>query len=434
MAIANTIVGFDQLRGLGGSGFEALQPSSARTTKPFDPTPTEAAEFGKALTELRRVQRHPDVLSAPQNQMASLLQSFIAGFCNSAGKVESISLDSKEAKFDNNDWLGWAGSFLSWWRGIKPHPWLPTSFEIQTIPDRTRIALLGDWGTGMYGAPDCARSIERNSPYSLIVHLGDVYYSGTDDEVEQRFLAPWPRVNGAVSRALNSNHEMYSGGYAYFDTTLKRFQQQSSCFVAQNTNWTIIGLDTGYLEHDLSEMQLDWLSKILEKTGTRRAILLSHHQPFSQLDDQGPKLCEKLDRWLRGGRIHAWYWGHEHRCVLYDQHPHWGLYGRCIGHSGYPYFRDDLHSATLTEALVKESAAWYRLAPTADSPGCFILDGENSYLGDHRANYGPNGYLTLELTETDAIETVQAPNGNVLRRVQLPGVGEKAEGPPDGHN
>ena len=30
-------------------------------------------------------------------------------------------------------------------------------------------------------------------------------------------------------------------------------------------------------------------------------------------------------------KIFAWYWGHEHRCALYDQHPKWGVFGRCIG-------------------------------------------------------------------------------------------------------
>jgi len=34
--------------------------------------------------------------------------------------------------------------------------------------------------------------------------------------------------------------------------------------------------------------------------------------------------------------ITAWYWGHEHDCIIYDRHPETGMLGRCIGHGGIP--------------------------------------------------------------------------------------------------
>ena len=55
MAIANTIVGFDQLRAIAGSGLELKVPAAGQQ---FDPTPAEAAEFGIALAELHRAQKH----------------------------------------------------------------------------------------------------------------------------------------------------------------------------------------------------------------------------------------------------------------------------------------------------------------------------------------------------------------------------------------
>ena len=93
------------------------------------------------------------------------------------------------------------------------------------------MALLGDWGTGLYGAVPCAESIRRDGGrFDLLMHLGDVYYSGTRREVRERFLNVRPFREDAVNRFINSNHEMYSGGHAYFRDTLPTFGQESSYF------------------------------------------------------------------------------------------------------------------------------------------------------------------------------------------------------------
>src|SRR5439155_9589200 len=105
--------------------------------------------------------------------------------------------------------------------------------------------------------------------YQLLVHLGDVYYAGTQDEVENRFLSLWPRRVGAINRAANSNHEMYSGGYGYFDQTLRRFGQSSSVFALQNDHWLLVGLDTAYAEHDLAHRQAEWLANLVADSGDR---------------------------------------------------------------------------------------------------------------------------------------------------------------------
>jgi hypothetical protein len=62
---------------------------------------------------------------------------------------------------------------------------------------RLRVGLLGHWGTRLYGAPVSVRSIERDGRYDLLLHLGEVYYSGTEKEVQELFLDRWPKVPGA---------------------------------------------------------------------------------------------------------------------------------------------------------------------------------------------------------------------------------------------
>ena len=49
-------------------------------------------------------------------------------------------------------------------------------------------------------------------------------------------------------------------------------------------------------------------------------MLLSHHQLFSAFGGQGEKLQNRLETVLETGRIDAWLWGHEHRCVVYEPH------------------------------------------------------------------------------------------------------------------
>jgi hypothetical protein len=204
-------------------------------------------------------------------------------------------------------------------------------FELGT---QTRIAMVGDWGTGTGPARAVAEQIKARNP-DHVIHLGDVYYSGTEREVEDRFLKIWRELQiPAQFWALNSNHEMYSGGHGYFKKTLKEFKQPASYFSLENEHWRIIGLDSGYVDHNFNKEQVEWLSAQLDASPVK-TILLTHHQLFSAFQEGGERMEEKLDEFLRDGRIFGWFWGHEHKCIVYQ--PHKNLKARCIGHGGIPY-------------------------------------------------------------------------------------------------
>jgi hypothetical protein len=382
--------------------------------------PAESARMlsglGAALKKLEEADKNPGVLISPDHRVASLLQAFLAERANETGQLQELPMGGKEAKFDNNDWLGWAGSFFTWWRKIKPHPFLTAAADPEAIDNTLRVAMLGDWGTGLYGAPVCARTIEQDPKgYKLAVHLGDVYYAGNKGEVQERFLDLWPRNDGATNRALNSNHEMYTGGHAYFSLTLQRFGQAASYFAFQNDHWVLVGLDSGYKEHDLAGEQAGWLRNIIDNAADRKIILMSHHQPISRLESQGPNLVEKLGEFLNARKIFAWYWGHEHRCLLYDKHPAWDMFGRTVGHGGFPYFRDDISALSEEPGL----PGWYRLGSNNMVPGGLLLDGPNEHVKDHEDKYGPNGYMFLEFDGPHLNEILQDPSGNVIYERQL---------------
>lgn len=227
----------------------------------------------------------------------------------------------------------------------------PAILEEELRPD-VRLVIVGDWGTGIERAlkvrDRIAEELQRGLDAHLqqhVIHLGDVYYSGWEDEYRSRFLEPWPVPAGERERigswTLNGNHDMYSGGHGYFDTCLTdgRFapQQQSSWFRMDTPAWRIVGLDTAWQDGDLQEPQAEQVAEWAARAGGRRLLLLSHHQLLSAYSHPIPELGSKLAPVLQGPGVDAWFWGHEHRCVLYtaDQ----GVRnGRCIGHGGVPEY------------------------------------------------------------------------------------------------
>jgi hypothetical protein len=203
------------------------------------------------------------------------------------------------------------------------------------LADVANIAIVGDWGGGNQAAQAVAEQIKKLKP-DHIIHLGDVYYAGTPKEVKDRFLKYWPTpAEPGLSFALNSNHEMYSGGYGYFDVTLKQFKQPASYFSLENKNWRFIGLDTGYVDHDLNKEQVDWLTAQF-KGNNPRTILLSHHQLFSAYENTNTDhLTGRVQPFLDAEQIYGWIWGHEHLCVVFK--PYLGIKAVCLGNGCFPY-------------------------------------------------------------------------------------------------
>jgi hypothetical protein len=211
---------------------------------------------------------------------------------------------------------------------------------------------------------------------------------------------------------------MYTGGYAYYDQTLKKFGQKASYFALQNDHWLLVGLDSAYKEWELANDQVAWLKNLIQNAGNRRVMLFSHHQPFSWKETPNSKLQSTMGELLTQKRIFGWYFGHEHRCMIYDQHPVFGVYGRLVGHSGYPYFADHTDAGSIVKNGPQDSVL-RRLEMKNMVPGGLILEGPNPYIPKHENEYGPNGYMTLEIDGEHLNEIVQMPDGSVIYEKQL---------------
>lgn len=249
------------------------------------------------------------------------------------------------------------------------HPFNPVPAR-REITDSARIVVVGDWGTGIPRARAVAGFMADEISGALaagrqahVVHLGDVYYSGTHEEVDRHVLASglWPVTNqqaggGVTSWSLNGNHDMYGGGHGYYERLLtdQRFAAQrspdgatTSFFELLTPSWQFLALDTSWDPEVLAtghagvlqDPQAEFAAKLAAEArdAGRKLVLLSHHQlvsVYSQVD-VGPVLPAKLKPVLDSGQVTAWLWGHEHRCMGFT-----GVNGvkfaRCIGHGGVP--------------------------------------------------------------------------------------------------
>lgn len=411
------------------TGNEAVANISEAAQQDAEASPVEKAAvmaaMGKILNELRKAQNETgaEVLVTAQHGPASRLQSLIASGEAANLKLEPLASGGLEAKFDTQDWFGWATVAWAKLKHLKPHPLVrPKSALPQSFPDRGRVALLGDWGTGLYGAPEIAKAVRADpDPFDLLLHLGDVYYSGSEREIQRRFLDLWPSRPGAISRALNSNHEMYSGGEPYFKKTLPQFGQAASYFAFQNRHWLLVGLDVAYRDHAIDDPQVEWLKKLLAQAGDRKVVLFSHHQLYSHFESQGAKLFNHpgFGAILRSKRIFAWYWGHEHRCSIFEQpDPTFGLLGRCIGHSGMPFSRARTRNLPLAKEKLYERAEWRRSpAQTFGGnplPNVVVLEGKNELIKGEEDKFSPHGYAVLLFDGRALIEQVRDPFGHVI--------------------
>ena len=246
--------------------------------------------------------------------------------------------------------------------------------------DSIKIAIIGDWGTGDFDASTgydpaawVLQAVENLQP-DYVIHLGDVYYAGTElryppGEEAANFLELWPKSFNGKSFTLNSNHEMYGGAQGYFNIALNRSDTSKSPFSIQNGfsyfalefgNWVLVGLDAAYndtstlymqggIGTDTSDPQVTFLNSIAQTYAGKQIILFSHQTGMSTdgttITDptSGEDLFPLLSQLQATGLMpDYWYWGHVHLGIVYgDQSVVTTTTGgktqaRCVGHSAIP--------------------------------------------------------------------------------------------------
>jgi hypothetical protein len=259
---------------------------------------------------------------------------------------------------------GWQEATAEWLEHIilGKHHFSTTPATIPIPPD-VQIALAGDWGTGDWRttsnpAPSTkVRTRMEILQPQLTIHLGDVYYAGTEKAELDFLVNRWPK--GSIgSLALNSNHEMYSGAAAYFKAISNSpFERQQGCsyFALENNDWVIVGLDSAYYSDEEGlyrdgalfpsdgghQEQLDFLSaQVASATKeNKKVIIMTHHNGLAQDGSSQTKLWSQvMSAFPTDSSPAYWYWGHVHAGVVYQPQKNGAatVLCRCCGHGGLP--------------------------------------------------------------------------------------------------
>lgn len=293
---------------------------------------------------------------------------------------DEMALVKSEWVDNDCDVLGWMQAVDAWlayyWDGKEPQYNPPSGSDPQpfALPAPAvsggplRVGILGDWGTGQAEAVAVLAQLMALHP-DVVIHVGDVYYAGTEDEQTNNFLQLVRDARAAAGCSapvytLPGNHDYYSGGAAFYgmipqlnDGVAGASTQQHSFWCLRNDAWQLQGMDTGYYDSDLLHVGRDtthlrtdeaaWHQAQLQSAGGRQVILFSHHQLFSAFEQinqawQNPALLQNLQSWQQaaGFNLAAWFWGHEHLLEIYQVPGSLPVLGRCVGNSAFPTFTD----------------------------------------------------------------------------------------------
>ena len=337
-----------------GKGFEELTPE--------EPLPTEKELFKGAGP------------GSPAEGCAHAVIDLLFG-----GFRERIRAVAVLSPFGNCDagWLKVIASYYEyvWFGGKIPYVAAESASDsaLDTLPERCQIGILGDWGTGTPTAQEVlqqlqkCRQSESDVPFVLL-HLGDVYYSGTGLEFSQFKQGIRQCFATEPVFTLAGNHDMYSGGSAYYqcvrdlnDGTANAINTSFFCLRIRFCQF--LAMDSGLHVRDpfevsssltyLEPSEIKWHRQQLESAGNRKVVLLSHHQPFSAFSAVGKDQNNNevyVNRGLLNAfngkgldpagedflpNVAAWFFGHEHNTIFYQ--PFEGVKrARCMGSSAIP--------------------------------------------------------------------------------------------------
>jgi Calcineurin-like phosphoesterase len=329
-----------------------------------------------------------------------------------AAKFLLAELDQNQAKSDlyagelrkaECDGIGWAECLTTYLGykvlGEKP-PYRPNQNVVVDLGTKSRIAIIGDWGTGDDVSINVLKEVAKLNP-EILLHLGDVYYAGTQSEAKANFLDICQSVlPGIPLYTLCGNHDMYSGGGGYY-WLLDQIGQKASYFCLENDNWMFLAMDTGF--HDNNPFNVDtnmtqlvsqtgwseaaWHLEQIKNIGNRKLVLLSHHQLFSpfasvgSVDDKAYAYNPNLYAVFKDTipKVEWWFWGHEHTLGIFPEYMALKR-GRCVGASAVPVFKDQQSYApcpTQLETLNGTMPTWDSKAVLATSNNmynnCFAM-------------------------------------------------------------
>lgn len=360
--------------GAAGPAEAGLAPTEAQGTGD-DFTAALASPLVQAASAAAQVQvagqtAPPSALeaAAPADVSAATLAKSMGEALAAGNAPEAARLAEEFRKVSDADYAGWIISGLTYFSYLAKYQtplyrdWNregkgDRNYSVieWKLPDNARVGILGDWATNLDDARGVLTAMKQKG-VDAVIHLGDVYYSGTPDECTQSLRTLRDVLGPAIPVfTIPGNHEYYSFGHGFYpmldalNTGIPGAQQPASyfCLRTQDGAWQFLAMDTGYNGRaipapatSLVPSEAAWHRDKLE-TFAGTTILLSHHQLFTANDDIPSSSRPWLNENLLGvfqpyfDRVAAWLWGHEHNLVLYANGLMGLQKGRLIGASAY---------------------------------------------------------------------------------------------------
>lgn len=383
----------------------------ASTSAPMD----DEVRARQLLSEaLARLDQNPDLFSGDPEGVFTYEDPIlaVAALWHQAGPEVAARVGTAAAgeRLKNTSVFNWMLTGISAWLNRDDKDYitlagLTPAGPIRTNQETVRLALVGDAGyNGLAQAKVIRyiRELHRARPLDFIIHLGDTYFAGSAAETLTNLLDPFSGFGSAKFFTLCGNHDLYHGAQGYL-SALKVLGQPGRYFSIETPSWRLACLDTALdarkiLRDDgqLDDGQLAWLERLMGEDDHKPLILLSHHFILSAWCTPPRSLTQQLGEWIKErGQVIAWYWGHEHGCVAYEREPH-GFYGACVGNGAF------LEKWEPPER--PELVRWYAQGR------CHCYD-------DSGSSFWPHGFLELELTPAQLIETYHVEGGEDFQRV-----------------
>lgn len=380
-------------RGIGASATSPRMLATAQVVEHFDKvgnfdlaSPPATGSGSAAVGSVQTAA--PPAAAQPVMECAKLAAQAALYSVTDPAQAETIRQELKTGSCDPL-WVECLAQYDAWRAAGTAQPYTNyqnlSDFVLENcFPDNATIAIIGDWGTGMNDALVLLEQIAANFQPEVLLHLGDIYYSGLPQECAAHFTQlinqVWP--SGGANPAplvftLDGNHDRYAGangGYYNLIANLNMAAQKpqpNSYFALRNNFWQFVAMDTGFNDSDpfaegglvtsLVPQEIPWhIDKITNNgagvdtaanpSAVRGTVLLSHHQLFSFTGvgknasgsqmAVNPNLVQAFSPVFN--LIDLWLWGHEHALCIFEPYangPGQPLpKGRCIGASAVPIY------------------------------------------------------------------------------------------------
>lgn len=241
-----------------------------------------------------------------------------ARIAGDAALEKQIAVQTQRFKFGNPLWQQ---MFVQYYKYYWQYPWHKgcqpkyRSWEDATggrgnlnysvipwkLPPDARVSIVGDIGTGTDEAAAVLLAALKFKPHAIL-HLGDIYFSGTSFETRQRFIGLIRSVLRSARRRIPvftvpGNHEYFTGGISFLEMLDSgiladlRSQRQSAsyfCLRTEDDGWQFLGLDTGYYGHYMNvagaaqqaTLQRLHIGKVETPTDTSNRYWPRHRNPY----------------------------------------------------------------------------------------------------------------------------------------------------------